>query len=102
MASALSTHHPAWLPGKVCYFRALQQRLKRNDSYLFWKSLSRDFVLFEKDFSHAGFVYPEHAADTAAEIMAVIEADEVTGNRLSAPHQAIPPDKKAFATQVRS
>ena len=80
------------MPGKVCYFRALQQRLKRNDSYLFWKSLSRDFVLFEKDFSHAGFVYPEHAADTAAEIMAVIEADE------SAPHQAIPPHKKAFAT----
>ena len=76
LRAAINGHQPAQLPGKVCYFRALRDRLKRNDSYLFWQSVSGEFVLIEKDLWHDGFVKPEHAADTAAEIMAVIEGYE--------------------------
>ncbi|MEQ8200722.1 MAG: AMP-binding protein [Syntrophomonadaceae bacterium] len=73
LRSIISNHRPNRLSGKVIYFRALQNKLKRNPSYLFWKSLSGEFKLIETDCKHDDFVKPEYAAYTAGEINIVLE-----------------------------
>ncbi|MDD4776139.1 MAG: AMP-binding protein [Syntrophomonas sp.] len=77
MKSLLQTHQPDPLPGKVVYFRALQQQLARNSSYRYWESRSSQFILLEANCRHADFVKRENAAYTAQLIDNILETEEI-------------------------